>query len=415
MENEALIKIYVVVFILIFVLRMAWPFLTRNDKRDYDDQTNFTEEQDKSMESLRNILEVQNTLAVENEKNKKILSEKEKDNLLKPANYERLSKEFKDDYWETENANKQKKAIKSISNAAMKDQIEDFTHRLKNVDDEAIGSLLVGATMVRLNLEQHDNIPAHVLTDGAARNSRLCFDLGFMLATRIEALKGENSSLVSYLMVWCHSIRALGDETLVPYGRLMWIELSRGFDHLDHGYEMIKLRTADDLGLEVDLRAKTEAKFVPNGLEAQPLKFDSVETANKIAGILRIQRDWGLDALDEMNLGVWEKSKFEARLEDDFSIGYIGGFCDGCLQRELGDDLEKYETECLAIFTIVYISLFGDEKGAEICNKFFELQDAPNKMFNQGRAKGGNTAFSIWKKRSDLSQSNDWTDYISSN
>ena len=96
MENEALIKIYIVVFILIFVLRMAWPFLTRNDKRDYDDQTNFTEEQDKSMESLRNILEVQNTLAVENEKNKKILSEKEKDNLLKPANYERLSKEFKE-------------------------------------------------------------------------------------------------------------------------------------------------------------------------------------------------------------------------------------------------------------------------------------------------------------------------------
>ena len=55
----------------------------------------------------------------------------------------------------------------------MRDEMKDFTQRLKKIDDDAIGSLLVGATMVRLNLEQHNNVPAHVLTDGLEENSSL--------------------------------------------------------------------------------------------------------------------------------------------------------------------------------------------------------------------------------------------------
>lgn len=255
MDSEVLFPLYIFGFILIVGLRIAWPFIMRDDESDNEDPRDFTDGRDKSTESLRNILEIQNTLARENEENKKVLSEKEKNDLLKPSDYERLNKESKIDYNETTKVPPigSKKIIQkhefNVDYERWSNELNDYLERLKNVDDRAIANVLIAANAKRLY--------AQVITEDSAYNqldssyiSYENFDEIYNLSEAIDLKvkthqSNEDYNLAGQEMIWLHSCRGILDYRLIGNVRDLWRELERGRPLVDTMVDFVGMHVED--------------------------------------------------------------------------------------------------------------------------------------------------------------------------
>lgn len=104
-------------------------------------------------------------------------------------------------------------------------------------------------------------------------------------------------------------------------------------------------------------------------------KKDKAEVAVETAvSLLQIQVELG---------NAEDNDKFNDRLIDPYSRGYVFGLCDALLQSAgVSDDVEA-----MALLTVVHIKLFGEEGGATIVGQSFKDQE--NELFSKGRMRGG--------------------------
>lgn len=152
--------------------------------------------------------------------------------------------------------------------SSMKSDMSRFIEMLKGMDDTALGALIVGATWVRKNLEQHGQIPENVLTLGPVMDTLKCNMASLEISKAIKNHQQQgNNHLASFMMVWMHSLRSLSALELVPLGKVMWNELERGFPHTKTGFETVKLLSIS-LGLDISENVLDECNFIPAGLES---------------------------------------------------------------------------------------------------------------------------------------------------
>jgi len=152
--------------------------------------------------------------------------------------------------------------------SSMEDDMNGFIKILKGLDDEDIGATLVGATWVRHNLQAEGQIPPHILTSGPVVDTLACNVSGMKIGRAAKNHQGKDTQfLAGWLMVWLHSIRALGALEVRPLGQELWLELGRGMGHLEQGYEKANEIVGMHLGVDIPRRAVEEATFIPKGLE----------------------------------------------------------------------------------------------------------------------------------------------------
>lgn len=152
--------------------------------------------------------------------------------------------------------------------STMKSDMSRFVDILKGMDDSALGSLIVGATWVRKNLEQNGQIPEGILFSGPVTDTLKCNMASLEISKAIKNHQQQgNNHLASFMMVWMHSLRALSALELVPLGKVMWQELERGFAHTETGFETVKFLSSS-LGLEISNNILSECDFIPAGLES---------------------------------------------------------------------------------------------------------------------------------------------------
>ncbi len=152
--------------------------------------------------------------------------------------------------------------------STMKSDMNRFIQILTGMDDTAIGSLVVGANWVRKNLEQHGQIPENILTIGPVMDTLKCNKASLEISKAIKNHQQQgNNHLASFMMVWMHSLRALSSLELVPVGKEMWVELKRGFIHIESGFDTVQLLSST-LGLDISESILEECNFIPTGLES---------------------------------------------------------------------------------------------------------------------------------------------------
>ena len=98
--------------------------------------------------------------------------------------------------------------------------------------------------------------------------------------------------------------------------------------------------------------------------------------------------------------------ELNTKLSDDFSIGYVFGFFDGFLQlRGTAADVNA-----MAIGAIVFLEVFGQDKGALLFGRALDLQSAGHGPFDTGRTVGGTDAFDFMKQKGKPTAG--WSAYI---
>ncbi|MGB0670669.1 MAG: hypothetical protein ACPGNT_04180 [Rhodospirillales bacterium] len=138
-----------------------------------------------------------------------------------------------------------------------------FTANLARLDGEGVATVRVVATLLRINLERHDVVPAGLF--GLTASARL--DPGGAhldtLARLNRAFLGrDNPSDTAASFVWLHTLRALFYPELRAEGQALWGELVRGNDHL-----AAALGDAEALrGEPFDPAVIDGVTFVPEGL-----------------------------------------------------------------------------------------------------------------------------------------------------
>ena len=184
-----------------------------------------------------------------------------------------------------------------------------------------------------------------------------------------------------------------GVDVFSKYGRDEWKKLCQFLpSRLVKETESFKADLAvntDDYGNEDD--TYNAANEEP-GVTSQPIKAlehdndDVSKMIDLIAGTLSAQKALMSDEYDMLP----DKAK------DEWSLGYIVGYSDALLQRK-GIDTDATG---LAIMTIVFITIFGEEQGPTYFRKFMDLQKAGAPEIFVGMKKGGNEAFT-WLSDTD--------------
>lgn len=82
-----------------------------------------------------------------------------------------------------------------------------------------------------------------------------------------------------------------------------------------------------------------------------------------------------------------EREEFNRRFIDEFSRGYILGFCDGLLQQYGYTD----DSDAFTLITAIHVELYGKDHAGEILNQ--SLNDQSEPKFSDAQVVGGQEAF----------------------
>jgi hypothetical protein len=157
--------------------------------------------------------------------------------------------------------------------STMKTDMTRFIEMLKGMDESALGGLVVGANWIRKNLEQHGQIPEKILTIGPVMDPLKCNQASLDISKAIKNHQQQgNNHLASFMMVWLHSLRSLSSLELIPLGKDMWVELEKGFAHIENGFETVNI-LASSMGLDISESILDDCKFIPTGLESDFKKY----------------------------------------------------------------------------------------------------------------------------------------------
>lgn len=142
-----------------------------------------------------------------------------------------------------------------------------FVAGLRGADHWEIGSMLVIANVLRLNLIDMGKIPEAALDFSIPRDDDTQMQCDLCSVTLASAVtqfqKMGQPSDACGVMIWLHSVRALNSPELRGLGRDLWGELLRGFPFVDEPLrDMKKL-----IGYRLPTNLDHQLMFVPRGLE----------------------------------------------------------------------------------------------------------------------------------------------------
>jgi len=141
---------------------------------------------------------------------------------------------------------------------ATRDDLQRFVWSLRGAADEELGTIVAVATMIRLRMEQAGSFPTNALSL-PGYDARFQLDLANLVRT---FQKVDQLSDAAGAMVWLHTVRALGCPEARELGREMWVELQRGFAHVEDALDGIEALTQRAVPAE----AWEEYAFVPADL-----------------------------------------------------------------------------------------------------------------------------------------------------
>jgi hypothetical protein len=155
-----------------------------------------------------------------------------------------------------------RRAERAIVQSSTQD-LERFLESLRGMDPGELGTVVVAATVIRVNLENAGLLPHDALGVGTLpikKQSALQFQMS-EIAQKFQ--RQEQYASASGAKVWLFTLRACTIPEARLLGRKIWKELSRGFPHV--------LTAIDDLEaithLNVPQRVREDFNFIPPGLE----------------------------------------------------------------------------------------------------------------------------------------------------
>ncbi len=141
-------------------------------------------------------------------------------------------------------------------------EVKAFVDGLKVMSDEDIGTVVAVATVIRINFESHGVIPEDVFEDGPLPTAETLG--GYQLAINRLIRKFRKMGLTTDVMgamVWSYTLRCLNVPQLRELGLQMWVELRRGFPHVEKALK----KGEQEKGEPFPERVWAEWKSVPAG------------------------------------------------------------------------------------------------------------------------------------------------------
>jgi len=141
-------------------------------------------------------------------------------------------------------------------------EVEKLVTALKGMGDKDLGAIVAIATVLRVNFESHDVLAIDVFGDSPLPSAE---DLGrYQLEINRLSRQFRKMGLASdaaAAMVWSYTLRCLNVPELRPLGLEMWVELKRGFPHVEDALKVGE----EEKGEPFPARVWAEWTFVPVG------------------------------------------------------------------------------------------------------------------------------------------------------
>lgn len=113
-------------------------------------------------------------------------------------------------------------------------EIEKFIAGLEAMEDEDIGTMIAIATVIRVNFETHGVIAEGVFTDDPLPSAEVLGRYQLEINRLSRQFRKMGLAVDSAAaMVWSYTLRCLNVLELRPLGNRMWLELGRGFPHVE--------------------------------------------------------------------------------------------------------------------------------------------------------------------------------------
>ena len=145
-------------------------------------------------------------------------------------------------------------------------EVERFVRGLEGTGDNDLGVLVAVATAVRINLEIQGILPDGLFADHTLPPPEKLGQYQWRInrVGRQFARMGLETDAVG-VNIWSFSLRCLNVPGLRPLGRAMWVELARGFPHVESALEAGEA----EKGEPFPPRVWKEWSLVPIGLEPE--------------------------------------------------------------------------------------------------------------------------------------------------
>ncbi|PPR71689.1 MAG: hypothetical protein CFH03_01938 [Alphaproteobacteria bacterium MarineAlpha3_Bin2] len=118
-------------------------------------------------------------------------------------------------------------------------EVDKFVTALKGLGDRDLGAIVAIATVLRINFESHDILARDVFGDGTLPSTETLgrYQLEINRLSRQFRKMGLASDATA-AMIWSYTLRCLNVPELRPLGVEMWVELKRGFPHVEEALEI---------------------------------------------------------------------------------------------------------------------------------------------------------------------------------
>ena len=144
--------------------------------------------------------------------------------------------------------------------------MDKFVTALKDLGDRDLGAIVAIATVLRINFESHDILARDVFGDGALPSTETLgrYQLEINRLSR-QFRKMDLASDATAAMIWSYTLRCLNVPELRSLGVELWVELKRGFPHVE---EALK-KGEEEKGEPFPERVWAEWKSVPAGFDTR--------------------------------------------------------------------------------------------------------------------------------------------------
>ncbi len=150
--------------------------------------------------------------------------------------------------------------------AEARTDIERFVSSLKGLPNDAIGSLVAFAAVMKINLTQQGALPLGILESETYHRTGKAPKAAMHLRKLIAGFqKDGQQQIAAAMMVWLHSLRAIFIPEITYIGQEMWSELRRGFPYAEESLENLQIV----MGITVPDGAQDVLGFVPPILAEQ--------------------------------------------------------------------------------------------------------------------------------------------------
>jgi len=143
-------------------------------------------------------------------------------------------------------------------------EMDRFIRGLGRLDDRELGAMVAVATTLRINLENHGEIPRDLFESETLPSPEQLATYQMRLnrlARRFARDRQPEDAAAA--MIWSYSLRALNVPELRGLGRALWAELARGFSHAEAAIDAGEARR----GTAVPDRVRQGWRMIPLGLE----------------------------------------------------------------------------------------------------------------------------------------------------